>query len=185
MSDSKVKAAKNHVVSIDYTLTDKDGKVLDSSQGREALEYLHGHGNIISGLEKALEGKVPGDEFTVTVPAKEAYGEYDENLVADVDRKNFPKDAEIEEGMQFQAESASGPMIVTVKKVNKDKVTIDGNHELAGLDLTFKVNIKTVRKATDKEIEKGHLGCGCGEDCGCNEGGCGCGDEGCGCGDCK
>jgi FKBP-type peptidyl-prolyl cis-trans isomerase SlyD len=174
-----------------YTLTDSEGTVLDSSQDTGPLSYLHGGGNIITGLEKALEGKNEGDSFKVTVPAAEAYGVRDESLVVNVPRDRFQGVTEIEPGMQFEAETAEGSRLVTVTKVTTDMVTVDANHTLAGMDLSFDVSVVAVRSATDEELEHGHPhveqsgGCGCGGGCGDD---CGCDDEeggsGCGCGGC-
>ena len=169
--------SKNLVVSFDYTLTDENKQVLDSSSDSGPLSYLHGHENIIPGLEKELEGKTEGDAFTITVPAAEAYGERDERLVADIPLENFEDPGMVEEGMQFQAETPDGDRIVTVTKVAADTATIDANHPLAGMDLTFDVKIVSIREASSEELEHGHPhhegGCGgaCGED-GC-DGGCG------------
>lgn len=186
--------AKDRVVSIDYTLTDASGEELDSSSGTGPLSYLHGHGNIISGLEKALEGKGEGDALKVTVKAVEAYGERDESLVVNVPLDRFQGAGAIEAGMQFEAETAEGSRLVTVTKVASGMATVDANHPLAGKDLNFDVKVAVVRAASAEELEHGHphvehsgCGCGCGDDCGdgCGDD-CGCGEEegGCGCGGC-
>jgi FKBP-type peptidyl-prolyl cis-trans isomerase SlyD len=179
--------AKNKVVKIHYTLKDKDGTELDSSRGGEPLEYLHGTGNLIPGLETQLEGKKAGDVVDAVIEPKDAYGEYDEKLIIEVPRSQFDADQTIEVGQQFQAESAGGPMVVKVVKVTDEKITIDGNHDLAGKTLYFNVEIIDIRDATEEELESGlDDGCGCG--CGCDgdcddehEDGCGCGG-GCSCG---
>lgn len=187
--------AKDRVVSLSYTLTDSEGTVLDSSTDTGPLSYLHGNGNIIVGLEKALDGKNEGDAFKVTVPAAEAYGERDESLVVNVPRDRFQGVADIQAGMQFEAETAEGSRLVTVTKVSPEMVTVDANHSLAGMDLNFDVSVVAIRDATAEELEHGHphvehqgCGCGCGDDCGdgCGDE-CGCGGEeegGCGCGGC-
>lgn len=181
--------AKDRVVSIDYTLCDPEGREIDSSKGSGPLSYLHGHGNIISGLEKELEGKTEGDSLKVLVPAAEAYGLHDEKLVVQVPRDRFQGVDEIQVGMQFEAETPDGSRLVTVSAVDADNVSVDANHPLAGMDLSFDVTIMVVRAASEAELEHGHPhveqsgGCGCGGDCGddcsCDEGGCG--DGGCGC----
>ena len=137
------------VVSFHYTLTNAQGDVLDQSQ-EHPMPYLHGAGNIIPGLEKELAGKKVGDKLTVNVPAAEAYGEYDEQLVNDVPRN-------IEAGMQFQADTPEGVQVITVKAVNGDLVTVDANHPLAGQDLNFDVEIVEVREATEEETAHGHV----------------------------
>jgi FKBP-type peptidyl-prolyl cis-trans isomerase SlyD len=147
--------SNNTVVSIDYTLTGDDGQVIDSSEGREPLQYLHGHQNIIPGLEKAIEGHSEGDELEVAVQPDEGYGPYRDELVQDVPMDAFSGVDKVEPGMSFRAESNAGPMTVVVKKVGDDTVTVDGNHMLAGQVLNFKVAIKDVREATDEEISQG------------------------------
>ncbi|MFO7181672.1 MAG: peptidylprolyl isomerase, partial [Pseudomonadota bacterium] len=117
------------VITIDYTLTDTDGEILDSSETDGPLTYLHGFGNIIPGLEAALEGKSPGDNLQVTIAPAQAYGERDESLVQAVPRHRFPK-GDIEVGMQFAAESAHGSRLRTVVAVDQQVITVDGNHPL-------------------------------------------------------
>lgn len=149
--------AKNKVVSIDYTLTGPKGEVIDTSEGREPLAYLHGGGNIIPGLETALEGKSKGDQLNVSLEPKEGYGERNAALVQEVPKKLFEGVEKIEPGMQFQAMSEQGPRIVTVRAVEGDHVTVDGNHPLAGVPLQFDVAVVDVRDATKEELEHGHV----------------------------
>jgi FKBP-type peptidyl-prolyl cis-trans isomerase SlyD len=144
------------VASFHYTLTDGSGKTLDSSAGHDPLSYLHGAGNIIPGLESALEGKVVGDKLTVAVPAAQAYGVRDDALIQELPSSMFSGIEQIEIGMEFHAETEHGMQVVTVTKVDGDKVTIDGNHPLAGIDLTFDVEITEVRPATEDELTHGH-----------------------------
>jgi FKBP-type peptidyl-prolyl cis-trans isomerase SlyD len=148
---------KNAVVAIHYTLTDKSGAVLDTSQGREPLEYLHGRGNLIHGLEKELEGKQEGDKFNITVPPEEAYGTRDENLVRPLSRKAFKDVEDLTPGMRFQSKTESGTETFTVTKIDDEKVTVDGNHPLAGEPLTFAVEVSGVREATAEELSHGHV----------------------------
>lgn len=149
--------AADKVVSIDYTLTNDAGEVIDSSAGGDALTYLHGADNIVPGLERALEGKAAGDEVNVVVEPQDGYGEYQPELIGTVDRSMFEGVDELEAGMQFHAESPDGDMqIITVREVDGDDVTIDGNHELAGERLTFKVNVVDVRDASEEELAHGH-----------------------------
>ena len=147
--------AEDTVVRFDYTLRDTDGEVIDTSEGREPLVYLHGHANIVPGLEKAMEGSSEGEELSVTVKPEEGYGPYRDELVQDVPREIFQGVDSIEPGMRFQAQSDAGPMVVTVKEVGDEQVTVDGNHMLAGQDLQFEVAIRGVRDATPEEIEQG------------------------------
>ena len=145
------------VVSIDYTLTGPDGQVLDTSQNRGPLTYLQGGGNIIPGLERQLEGKNIGDELKVTVPAADAYGERDERLVQPVPRDAFKDIEKIEPGMRFQASGPGGAQgVVTVVNVEPHRVTIDANHPLAGVPLTFDVKVVDVREPTAEERAHGH-----------------------------
>jgi FKBP-type peptidyl-prolyl cis-trans isomerase SlyD len=144
------------VVSIDYTLTGSDGQVIDSSQGRGPLAYLHGAGNIIPGLEKALTGKSAGDAVNAKIPPGEAYGEKDPQLVQAVPRDRFPAQ-DIKVGMQFQAQGGGQSRVVTVVNVDPENVTIDANHPLAGQTLNFDVKVVDVRDATQEELAHGHV----------------------------
>ena len=152
-----MKNTENPVVSIHYTLTNKAGDKLDSSIGAEPLSYLHGAGNIIPGLESALSDSSVGDKLTVTIEAADAYGERNEQQIQTVSKEMFQGIDNIEVGMQFQADSSSGPAIVTITKVEGDDITIDGNHPLAGEQLTFDVEVMDIRPATETEMEHGHI----------------------------
>jgi FKBP-type peptidyl-prolyl cis-trans isomerase SlyD len=154
--------ADNMAVSIHYTLTNDDGEVLDSSIDDEALVYLHGGGNIISGLEKALHGKVAGDKLNVRIPPEDAYGELMEEMIQVISRDMFEGIDNVEVGMQFHADVSSGSGVVTVVNIEDDDITIDGNHPLAGIALTFDVEVIDVRAATEEEVAHGHIhGAGC------------------------
>ncbi len=183
--------AKDKVVSIDYTLTDRNGNLLDGTAGGEPLDYLHGYQNIISGLENALEGKMAGDSFQAEIPASEAYGEVDERLIIDLPRERFGDIDSLAEGMRLRADTQDGSRLFTVTGIGDGTVTIDGNHPLAGVDLCFDVMVAAVRDASEEELRLGFAQAGkrdccgggdcggdCGEDCGC--GGDCAGDEGCG-----
>ena len=157
-----MKNTEKPVVSIHYTLTNKAGEKLDSSIGAEPLSYLHGAGNIIPGLESALSETSVGDKLTVTIEAADAYGERNEAQMQTVSKDMFQGMDKVEVGMQFQADSSSGPAIVTVTEIDGDNITIDGNHPLAGEQLTFDVEVMDIRPATETEIEHGHIhGAGC------------------------
>ena len=149
--------AKDSVALFHYTLTNAKGEVLDSSSGGDPLAYLHGGGNIIPGLEKALEGKVAGDKLKVTVSPEEGYGKLDPTLVQQVPRRAFQGVADIQPGMSFTTQGPHGAMRVVVTKVLGDMVTIDGNHALAGETLNFDVEITEVRAATQEELDHGHV----------------------------
>lgn len=149
--------ARNKVVAIHYTLRDEQGSVIDSSVERGPLAYLHGKGNIIPGLEQALAGKSAGDKLDVTVAPEQAYGVRDERLVQVIPRSRFPEGTELAPGMQLRASGRQGPRVVTVMKVERDFVTVDGNHPLAGRTLHFSVEVAEVRKATHEEVSHGHV----------------------------
>lgn len=151
-----MQVAKDCVVSIDYTLKDDSGQVLDSSQGGDALVYLHGSNSIIPGLESALEGKDVGDELSVRIPPEQAYGVRDESKCQPVPRNMFG-DEKVEVGAQYHAAGPNGEqLVVTVVEVADDAVTVDGNHPLAGAHLNFDVKVVDVRAATDEELSHGH-----------------------------
>lgn len=185
-----MKITKDKFVAIHYTLKGEDGVQIDSSEGLEPLAYVQGRGYLIPGLEAQLEGKSAGDKFSCTIQPKDAYGERDERLVAELPRERFDTEAQIEVGMQFQVETPAGPTIVTVTDVKGDRIKIDGNHEMAGKVLNFDIEVVEVRDITPQELEEleakqscgGCGGCG-GEGCnpeGCGDGACGgCGDGGC------
>jgi FKBP-type peptidyl-prolyl cis-trans isomerase SlyD len=143
--------AKDLVASIEYTLTDAAGAVIDSSVGNEPLAYLHGAGNIIPGLENALEGKKAGDSLTVTVAPEDGYGEKSEGLIQVVPKDMFQGVETVEVGMQFHAQTDHGMQVITVAAVDGDNITVDGNHPLAGQTLNFDVKIIEVRAASPKK----------------------------------
>ena len=149
--------ATGKVAVIDYVLKDGSGTELDRSDNSE-FSYLHGAQNIIQGLEDALEGKQAGDVFEVCVEPGLAYGARDPDRVQTVPRDLFENDADIKVGTRFHAESPDGEMIIiTVIAVDGEEVTIDGNHEFAGMDLYFEVSVCAVRDATEAEISHGHV----------------------------
>ena len=149
--------ANNKVVSIHYKLSNDDGDILDSSEGQEPLAYLHGLGNIIPGLENALSGRALGDKFSVTVAPADGYGERDNEMVQSVPKSAFQGVDQILPGMQFQAQSPEGMQLVTVIDVDGDEVILDGNHPMAGITLTFDVEVTEIRDATAEELEHGHV----------------------------
>jgi len=152
-----MKIAHEKVVAIHYTLTNSEGAVLDSSSGGQPLAYLHGFGNIIPGLESALEGKAAGDKLSVTVEPEQGYGARDERLVQAVPRSAFQGVSEIAPGMQFQAKGPQGSRLVVITQVAEEEVTVDANHPLAGQTLHFDVEVSEVRDATAEELEHGHV----------------------------
>lgn len=149
---------QNSAVSFHYTLTDDQGQQIDSSAGQDPLAYLHGAGNIIPGLEKALEGKSVGDQLNVEVSAEEGYGPVQQELIQEVPREAFQGVDSIEVGMQFEAQTGQGGAVpVTVTAVTDETVTVDGNHPLAGKTLNFDVTIADVREASEEELAHGHI----------------------------
>ncbi len=145
-------ASKGQVVTIRYTLHVED-ELIDQGE----LDYLHGHRNIVQGLEEALEGKAAGERVVVSVAPEKGYGLYDPEGVQVVEREAFPADAELVEGAMFYAEDSHGnPMPFTVLNVDGKEVTIDFNHALAGETLNFDVTLVAIRPATAEELEHGH-----------------------------
>jgi FKBP-type peptidyl-prolyl cis-trans isomerase SlyD len=144
---------KDKVAQIHYTLTDDKGTVLDSSAGREPLTYLHGGGNLITGMEEGLEGKSKGDKFKLKISPEKGYGVRDTGLVQKVPRDRFGNQ-KIEKGMQFRTDRGS---VVTVTETGLENITVDGNHPLAGVELHFEVEIMGIRNATPEELAHGHV----------------------------
>jgi len=205
-----MRVAKETVVAIEYTLKDDQGNIIDASGERGPMEYLHGAQNIIPGLEQGIEGLVAGDTKNVLVPPQLGYGEYSEKLIQQVPLSAFGANTP-QVGMRFHAETNLGMRVLTIKKIEGEEVTLDGNHELAGKTLHFDIKVVAVRAAEPTELAHGHPhqsggccgggGCGSGEGSGggcCSseegaEGGCcsteepaaqkqgGCGSGGCGC----
>lgn len=149
--------SQNCAVAIDYTLTNPEGDLLDQSQPGQPLWYLHGNNNLIPGLEQELESKSANDTFTATVPPELGYGERDERFVQTVPRSAFEDVEQLDVGMSFQAESNAGPRMVVITDIQGDEITVDGNHPLAGVTLTFEVTVAEVREATAEEKEHGHV----------------------------
>ncbi|GAC1303477.1 MAG: peptidylprolyl isomerase [Steroidobacteraceae bacterium] len=149
--------AADRVVLIHYTLKDDDGTVIDTSAGAEPLAYIQGHGNLVAGLEKALEGKQDGDTLAVSVAPADGYGTRDAALVQRVPKRSMQGSGEIKKGMQFQARTDDGMRVFTVTAVAGDMVTLDGNHPLADKTLNFDVEVVSVREATREELEHGHV----------------------------
>ena len=153
-----MKIEEKKVVSFHYTLTSEEGEKLDASHDRgEPMLYLHGAGNIIPGLEKAMEGREAGDSFQVTVPPEEAYGERREANVQRLPLKKLGvKPQQLQPGMILNLQTSQGPAQVTVLKVGRFNVDVDANHPLSGQPLNFDVEIVEVRDATEEESQHGH-----------------------------
>jgi FKBP-type peptidyl-prolyl cis-trans isomerase SlyD len=151
-----ISIADGVVAKIEYTLI-VDSEVLDSSNDEGPLEYLHGHGNIVPGLEKVLVGKKVGDSLQVTVSPEEGYGEYDEEATAHVPREEIPADVPLEPGVELVMEDDDGEELsAVITWVGPDEVQLDFNHPLAGRTLEFEVKVVGLREATEEELEHGH-----------------------------
>ena len=145
------------VVLFDYTLTDDEKEVIDSSKGEEPLAHIQGEGQIVKGLEKAMEGKKKGDHFNVIVSPEDGYGLTNPEKIVTVPASEIEGAEELEEVMQLEASSEAGEQVVVVSRINGEQVTLDGNHPLAGMTLHFEITIRDVRPATTEELEHGHV----------------------------
>ena len=152
-----MKAVQGMVVSMHYTLTDENGEVLDSSRGGEPFNYLHGHRNIIPGLERAIEGAEAGFKSKLMVVPADGYGEKNPEAVFEAPREHFPPEMKLDVGARVYADGPNGPITLTVVKMTDTGAVLDANHPLAGKTLHFDVEISTVRAATGEEIEHGHV----------------------------
>jgi FKBP-type peptidyl-prolyl cis-trans isomerase SlyD len=152
-----MKISDGKAVHIDYTLKNDDGEILDTSEGREPLGYLQGSGNIIPGLENALEGKETGDTLSVVIPPEEGYGKRNDELVLTVDPDNFQDKSQVQLGARFQVQTESGVYLATVMGITDEAVTLDLNHPLAGETLHFDVEVTGVKEASEEEIAHGHV----------------------------
>ena len=147
----------NKVVSIHYTLTNDAGELLDTSSGSEPLFYIHGSGNIVPGLERAMEGKKPGDAFDVDVSSEEGYGARNDEMIQKVPKTAFQNVEDLEIGMSFQAQTGGGMHIFIITDIDDEHVTADGNHPLAGENLHFKIEVVDIREPTKEELSHGHV----------------------------
>ncbi|MCG5053369.1 MAG: peptidylprolyl isomerase [Myxococcales bacterium] len=152
-----MKVAAQKVVTITYTLKDEKGEVLDTSEGREPMAYLHGAANIVPGLEAALEGKEAGESLEVTLPPEQGYGVRDEQAIRNVATRKLSPDRKVAVGERYRVSTPEGGRIVTVLSVKGDYATIDANHPLAGITLHFAVSVVDVRDASAEEVAHGHV----------------------------
>lgn len=154
--NDELKVQDGQVVSMEYTLR-VDGEILDTSVGREPLEFLQGAGNIIPGLEQELYGMAIGESKNVIVQAEEGYGEIDPDAFFDVPREQFPNDIPLEIGIEIQVTDENGdPMSARIDSITDENIRLDFNHPLAGKELHFDMKIVDLRTATDEENEHGH-----------------------------
>jgi FKBP-type peptidyl-prolyl cis-trans isomerase SlyD len=175
-----MKITNNKAVTVQYTLKDDDGVIVDTSNGREPLNYIHGTGGLLPGFEAALDGKSQSDVISFTLAPKDGYGERNESLIFSLPKERFAEIEDLREGLQFAVNGPQGAMVMTVTNVGDNDVTLDGNHPLAGNTLHFEVEVLEVRDATEEEIQESMAdrGCGCASgghnDDGCSGTGCSC-----------
>ena len=166
--------AKHKSVTVEYTLKNDAGDVLDTSSNRGPLTYIQGVGNMIPGFESALEGKKSGEKFAFEVAPADGYGEKDANLMFSVPKDRFQGVQDLKVGMRFEVQTPEGAAVMAVDRIEQDAVILDGNHPLAGNKLHFEVQVVGVRDATDQELEQAYSGgahaCG---SCSCDDTGCG------------
>jgi len=158
ISGANMKVGKDKVVLMHYTLKNDAGDVIDSSDGADPLPFLQGHGNIIPGLESALEGSKVGDKLDVSINPEEGYGERIQDAIQEIPSSALQGVDEVKVGMQLQSQDKDGnAFLVSVTKIEDDKITVDGNHPLAGQTLHFSVSIESIRKAEAEELSHGHV----------------------------
>ena len=158
ISGANMKVGKDKVVLMHYTLKNDAGDVIDSSDGADPLPFLQGHGNIIPGLESALEGSKVGDKLEVSIKPEEGYGVRMKDAIQEIPSSALKGVDDVKVGMQLQSEDKDGnAFLVSVTKIEDDKITVDGNHPLAGQTLHFSVSIESIRKAEAEELSHGHV----------------------------
>ena len=161
MDENLLTVAKDKVVHLDYVLT-VDGEIADSTAGGDPLPYLHGHQNLIQGLEDQLEGMKPGEGKTVVVTPENGYGLVDENAYMDMERDKFPEDFDFSIGKPLRLNTGDGRIVsAVIKEIKEDAVVLDFNHPLAGKTLNFEVSISEIREATELELSVGRVNSGC------------------------
>jgi FKBP-type peptidyl-prolyl cis-trans isomerase SlyD len=151
-----MKIEDKKVVTFHYTLSNPQREQIESSREREPMAYLHGAGNIVEGLEKAMAGKATGDQFEVTVEPKEAYGERNDDSIQRISAKHFKNAGKLAPGQQVVLQTKQGQVQVIVVKVGRFNIDVDRNHPLAGQTLIFEVEVTDVRDATEEEMSHGH-----------------------------
>ncbi len=155
--NDKLAVAKDHVVHFHYVLRDSAGEEVESSHGGEPSAVLFGHGNLMQGLERALDGRTPGEQFEATATAADAFGERRDNWTQRVSKKYVTGSARLKAGMQTKLQTEQGHRVVTVVKVGGKFLDVDLNHPLAGQDVTFEVEVVSLRAATSEELSHGHV----------------------------
>lgn len=172
-----MRVAKDTAVTVNYTLSNELGETLKTSKGKTPLTYIHGAG-LIRGFERALEGRSPEEAFSFTLKPEEAYGERREELLFRVDKEQVREIPELAKGTALRVRTPDGAMVAMVVEIEDDKVLLDGNHPLAGMTLTFDVEVLDVREASQAELadarqcHEGACAGSCGDSCGdsCGEG---------------
>ena len=150
------KVEVNKVVSVHYTGSYTDGEVFDTSEGREPLLFLVGHGQMISGFEQEMLGAEIGEKREFTLTPEKAYGMRDEAAIQKVPKSQFPDDMQLVPGMVLGAQSDRGPVQFSVVSIDGDEVTVDFNHQMAGMTLRFSVEVVGIREPTRDELAHGH-----------------------------
>lgn len=148
-----MKVEKDNIITIHYTIKNENNEIVDSSIEEEPLEYLHGHDFMLSGLEKALEGLEKGDSVALWLDPAEGFGNRRDDYIIELNLRDFGDDADLEEGMEFDVEDDDGEGIITVIKIDGDRVIVDRNHPLAGERLYVEAEVLGIKKAEDWEIE--------------------------------
>jgi FKBP-type peptidyl-prolyl cis-trans isomerase SlyD len=149
MSVNSLTVAGDVVVTIDYTLT-VDGKVVGSTIQSGPMQYLHGHQNILPGLEHGLDGLYPGESKEIFIPADQAYGPFDPGAFAELDKNQFPPSMDLEIGFALRVRDEQGQVrMARISSVGEQTVTLDLNHPLAGKDLSFAATVLDIRPATE------------------------------------
>jgi FKBP-type peptidyl-prolyl cis-trans isomerase SlyD len=145
------------VVVFDYVMSDEDGVVIDRGSGPAAMAYIHGHGQMMPGLERALEGRVVGDRVQAVVPPEDGYGPGGEDEEIRVPRSELPAELDLEPGAELEGTDEEGETdTFWVVAVEGDEVVLTRSHPLAGMTLHFDVTVTKVRPATEDELEHGH-----------------------------
>lgn len=152
-SAQRQKVSDSMVVSLEYTLTDDQGKVLDSTQGSGEFSYIHGSNMLLPGIQKALKGKHQGDMISLRLLPKEAFGMHDPDAMQEIEQPLFGDTEAFEEGMQFEMQTSSGKRLVTVKHIDETVITVDLNHPLAGKTINVSATVLGVRPASEIELK--------------------------------
>ena len=153
-----MKVTENKVVTISYSISDRDGRILESSAQSGNLTYIHSEGSLVPGMEKALFDKSQGERIDEIIESNDAFGEYDDEMVFSVPRSQFSiSDDELKVGLEFQAQISGEMRFCRIEEINGDQIKINANHPLSGKDIRFEAEILEIRDATKEEIEHGHV----------------------------